>query len=160
MWPRRPTRTNKGKVPLFIVGVGAVKNPVCARLRLTEPGPGAIHFPPPPRRRPLPQLTAARVVSGAIGVLPPEINKAVVTAESPVFTAERHARCPKIHAGANCRVEQPRGNDHEYTRQHLDMDELARLASLDALGSELSAEKRVPAVMHLNKLPDMGRMNG
>jgi DNA replication protein DnaC len=45
VWPRRPTRTNKGKIPLFIVGVDAVKDAVYARLRLTEPGPGAIHFP-------------------------------------------------------------------------------------------------------------------
>ena len=27
VWPRRPTRTNKGKIPLFIVGVDAVKMP-------------------------------------------------------------------------------------------------------------------------------------
>ena len=45
VWPRRPTRTNKGKIPLFIVGVDAVKDAVYARLKLTEPGPGAIHFP-------------------------------------------------------------------------------------------------------------------
>ncbi|WP_425517198.1 phage terminase large subunit family protein [Paracoccus bogoriensis] len=50
VWPRRPTRTNKGKIPLFIVGVDAVKDAVYARLRLTEPGPGAIHFPRPRRR--------------------------------------------------------------------------------------------------------------
>ncbi|WP_289895860.1 hypothetical protein [Paracoccus sp. TOH] len=40
------------------------------------------------------------------------------------------------------------------------MDELAGLASVDTLHPKLSAEKRVPAIMHLNKLPDMGRMNG
>lgn len=40
------------------------------------------------------------------------------------------------------------------------MDELARLAAVDALDPKLTAEKRVPPVMHLNKLPDMGRMNG
>jgi phage terminase large subunit GpA-like protein len=47
VWPRRPTRTKKGKIPPFIVGVDAVKDAVYARLRLrlTEPGPGAIHFP-------------------------------------------------------------------------------------------------------------------
>ncbi len=45
VWPRRPTRRNKGKIPLFIVGVDAVKDAIYARLRLTEPGPGAIHFP-------------------------------------------------------------------------------------------------------------------
>ena len=33
VWPRRPTRTNKGKIPLFIVGVDAVKDAVYARLQ-------------------------------------------------------------------------------------------------------------------------------
>lgn len=63
VWPRRPTRTNKGKIPLFIVGVDAVKDAICARLKLTEPGPGAIHFP---RRLDVDyfrQLTAERVVT-------------------------------------------------------------------------------------------------
>lgn len=40
------------------------------------------------------------------------------------------------------------------------MDELAGLASIDTLDPKLSAKKRMPPVMHLNKLPDMGRMNG
>lgn len=63
VWPRRPTRTNKGKIPLFIVGVDAVKDAVYARLKLTGPGPGAIHFP---RRLDVDyfrQLTAERVVT-------------------------------------------------------------------------------------------------
>lgn len=42
--PRRPTRTNKGKIPLFIVGVDSVKDAVYARLKLTDPGPGFVHF--------------------------------------------------------------------------------------------------------------------
>ncbi len=45
VWPRRPTRTNKGKIPLFIVGVDAIKDALLARLKLSEPGPGAVHFP-------------------------------------------------------------------------------------------------------------------
>ncbi|SEO22950.1 hypothetical protein SAMN04489859_10491 [Paracoccus alcaliphilus] len=40
------------------------------------------------------------------------------------------------------------------------MDKLTGLASVDTLDPNLSAEERVPPVMHLNKLPDMGRMNG
>jgi len=44
VWPRRPTRSNKGKIPLFIVGVDAVKDALFARLKLTESGPGTIHF--------------------------------------------------------------------------------------------------------------------
>jgi phage terminase large subunit GpA-like protein len=63
IWPRRPTRTNKGKIPLFIVGVDAVKDAVYARLKLTEPGPGAIHFPRRLDADYFRQLTAERVVT-------------------------------------------------------------------------------------------------
>lgn len=63
VWPRRPTRTNKAKIPLFIVGVDAVKDAVYARLRLTEPGPGAIHFPRRLDADYFRQLTAERVVT-------------------------------------------------------------------------------------------------
>ncbi|WP_418025295.1 hypothetical protein ACNKFW_12320 (plasmid) [Paracoccus sp. TD-10] len=73
---------------------------------------------------------------------------------------ERYVRCAEVHAGASRRVEHPRSHDHEDARQHLDMDKLTGLASVDTLDPKLSAEKRVPPVMHLNKLPDMGRMNG
>jgi phage terminase large subunit GpA-like protein len=63
VWPRRPTRTNKGKIPLFIVGVDAVKDAVFARLKLTEPGPGAVHFPRRLDADYFRQLTAERVVT-------------------------------------------------------------------------------------------------
>ena len=61
--PRRPTRTNKGKNPFFIVGVDAVKDAVYARLLLTEPGPGAIHFPRRLDAHYFRQLTHERVVA-------------------------------------------------------------------------------------------------
>jgi phage terminase large subunit GpA-like protein len=63
VWPRRPTRTNKGKIPLFIIGVDAVKDAVYARLKLVEPGPGAIHFPSRLDADYFRQLTAERVVT-------------------------------------------------------------------------------------------------
>ena len=69
-------------------------------------------------------------------------------------------RAEGVAAGASRRVEHPRGHDHEDARQHLDMDKLTGLASVETLDPKLSAEKRVPPVMHLNKLPDIGRMNG
>ena len=43
VWPRRPSRT-KGKVPLFMIGVDAVKDALFARLRLNETGAGFVHF--------------------------------------------------------------------------------------------------------------------
>ena len=63
VWPRRPSRTNKGKIPLFIVGVDAVKDTLLARLKLTEPGPGAVHFPRRLDAEYFRQLTSERVVT-------------------------------------------------------------------------------------------------
>ena len=63
VWPRRPTRSNRGGLPLFVIGVDAVKDAVYARLRLTEPGPGAIHFPRRLDANYFRQLTAERVVT-------------------------------------------------------------------------------------------------
>jgi phage terminase large subunit GpA-like protein len=48
---------------LFIVGVDAVKDAVYARLKLTQPGPGAIHFPRRLDADYFRQLTAERVVT-------------------------------------------------------------------------------------------------
>ncbi len=63
VWPRRPTRTNKGKIPLFIVGVDSVKDAVYARLKLIEPGPGFVHFSRDRDAEYFRQLTAERVVT-------------------------------------------------------------------------------------------------
>jgi phage terminase large subunit GpA-like protein len=63
VWPRRPTRTNKGKIPLFIVGVDSVKDAVYARLKLTDPGPGFVHFSRDRDAEYFRQLTAERVVT-------------------------------------------------------------------------------------------------
>lgn len=62
VWPRRPTRI-KGKVPLFIVGVDAVKDVLFARLRLTENGPSFVHFSVERDMEYFRQLTAERVVT-------------------------------------------------------------------------------------------------
>jgi len=44
-WPRKPSNQNKGKVPLYSIGVDALKDTIAARLTITDPGPGCIHFP-------------------------------------------------------------------------------------------------------------------
>lgn len=44
IWPRKPTRTNKGKIDLYVLGVDTAKNGIYGRLRLAEPGPGYVHF--------------------------------------------------------------------------------------------------------------------
>ena len=60
--PRRPSVNNKGKVPLYVVGTTAAKDTIFARLRLTEPGPGYMHFPEWADDNYLEQLTAEKVV--------------------------------------------------------------------------------------------------
>jgi len=44
LWPRRPTRTNKGKIPLYILNVDAGKETLYGRLPIAAPGPGFIHL--------------------------------------------------------------------------------------------------------------------
>lgn len=63
VWPRRPSRSNKGKIPLFVVGVDAVKDALFARLRLDGPGPGAVHFGLERDAEYFRQLTAEKVVT-------------------------------------------------------------------------------------------------
>ena len=41
----RPSRSNKGKALLFTAGVDTAKELIFARLQVSEPGPGYIHFP-------------------------------------------------------------------------------------------------------------------
>jgi len=45
IWPKRPTKNNKGKIDLYMVGVDAAKEDIFARLRVMIPGPGYCHFP-------------------------------------------------------------------------------------------------------------------
>ncbi|MBF0626109.1 MAG: phage terminase large subunit family protein [Magnetococcales bacterium] len=63
IWPRRPSRNNKGRVPLFIVGVDACKEAIYARLRLKESGPGYCHFPHDRDGEWFRQLTAERITT-------------------------------------------------------------------------------------------------
>ena len=44
-WPKRASRNNKARVNLFMVGVDTLKDMLFARLKMTEAGPGFIHFP-------------------------------------------------------------------------------------------------------------------
>lgn len=45
IWPRKPTRNNKGKVPLYMIGTDTAKDAIYSRLKIAEPGPGFMHFP-------------------------------------------------------------------------------------------------------------------
>jgi hypothetical protein len=71
-----------------------------------------------------------------------------------------HARRSDLHPDAGNRIQHPRRQDCDYTRQHLDMNKAAGLAPLAALPPDTLAVKRVPTVINFNFLSDMGRMNG
>ena len=58
---RRSSRNNKGNVALFLLGVDAAKESIYSRLRLTEPGPGFMHFPLERDQEYFGQLTAESV---------------------------------------------------------------------------------------------------
>lgn len=45
IWPKKPGRTKSNRSPIFTLGVDSAKENIYARLRLTEPGPGYLHFP-------------------------------------------------------------------------------------------------------------------
>lgn len=46
IWPKRASRGGaKGSEQVFIVGVDTAKDAIYARLRITKPGPGFVHFP-------------------------------------------------------------------------------------------------------------------
>lgn len=63
VWPRRPSRAPKGKIPLFVIGVDAAKDTIFARLRLSDPGAGAIHFSYRLDAEYFRQLTSERVIT-------------------------------------------------------------------------------------------------
>ena len=45
IWPRRASRKNKQRAPVYIVGVDAAKLTIAQRLQIEAPGPGYCHFP-------------------------------------------------------------------------------------------------------------------
>ncbi len=71
---------------------------------------------------------------------------------------DRCARNAKGHASAGGRVKHPGSHDDDNARADLNVDNLARCALFAVLTPHTTTVKRVPAVMNLNLLPDMGRM--
>ncbi|MBF0421181.1 MAG: phage terminase large subunit family protein, partial [Magnetococcales bacterium] len=63
LWPLRASRNNKGRIPLFIIGVDAAKESIYARLRIKTPGPGYCHFPKDRDAEWFRQLTAEKVAT-------------------------------------------------------------------------------------------------
>lgn len=71
---------------------------------------------------------------------------------------DRHPRRPQPHPGASGGIEHPCRHDKNDAGRHLDVNHFAAGTPLDILSSNPASIQRVPAVMNLNLLPDMGRM--
>ena len=64
------------------------------------------------------------------------------------------------HAGADHRIQHPRGDRRDHAGHRLDVNEPTGKALLDVMPPDTPPKKRVPAVMDLNFPADMGRMTG
>jgi hypothetical protein len=70
----------------------------------------------------------------------------------------RHAWRADLHAGARDRIQQPGCNHDDHARRHLEMDKVPRGALLAPDQPDRVPMKRMPAIMDLDVLPDMGRI--
>lgn len=71
---------------------------------------------------------------------------------------DRHPRRPQLHPGTSGGIEHPCRHDKDNAGRYLDVDNLAAGAPLGILTSNPAPIQRMPAVLDLNFLPDMGRM--
>jgi hypothetical protein len=71
-----------------------------------------------------------------------------------------YARRADCHAYAGDGVQHPCGDRRDHARHHLDVNKPTGYALLAVIPPDTAPEKRVPAVMDFNFLPDMGRMIG
>ena len=69
-------------------------------------------------------------------------------------------RADRRHAGADDRIQHPRGDRRDHARHRLDVNDPTGKALLTVMPPDTAPIERVPAVMDLNLLPDMGRMTG
>jgi len=71
-----------------------------------------------------------------------------------------YARRADRHACAGDGVQHLCGDRRDHARHRLDVNKPTGYALLAVMPPDTAPEKRVPAVMDLNFLPDMGRMTG
>ena len=70
----------------------------------------------------------------------------------------RHPWLPQRHSATSSGVEHPCRYDQDVAGSHFDMNNFTDRTPLDILPSNPPPIQRVPAVIDLNFLPDMGRM--
>ena len=81
--------------------------------------------------------------------------------QQPVQFSQRRYRDPRrtqAHSGTGSGIEHPCRHDDDDAGRHFDVNDFAAGALLDILTPNAAPIQRVPAVMDLDLLPDMGRM--
>jgi hypothetical protein len=76
---------------------------------------------------------------------------------------ERHHGCPRraeLHAFAGRGIQHPRRESHDYAGRSLDVNDPHTLAVLDVVTAQATTVQGMPAIVHHDLLPDMGRMSG
>ena len=67
-------------------------------------------------------------------------------------------RCAQFHSGAGRLIQHPGRHHNNHSRGNLDVSDLVDGAMFGVMATNLAAEQRMPTVLDLNFLPDMGRM--
>jgi hypothetical protein len=73
---------------------------------------------------------------------------------------EVHARHAHAHLGANDGIEHPVGNGNDHACRTHDAQEPTGCSLPYAPDADLATKIGMPAILHFQLLPDMGRMNG
>jgi hypothetical protein len=74
-------------------------------------------------------------------------------------SVDRETWCAEGHASTGTGVHHPVWQDHDCAECHLDIDNPTVRTLFAALHPQSSTVQRVPTIVNLNFLPDMGRMN-
>lgn len=100
-------------------------------------------------------LNDARIVRGAS-------SKAALNQQSVQFDKcrHRHTRCADLHASASDRIQHPGRYHAHHAGRRLDVNKLPGGALLAVSPPYTATVKRMPLVMDLELLADMGRMIG
>ena len=74
-------------------------------------------------------------------------------------SVRRDARCAEAHSSTDTGVDHPVWQHHYCAGRHLDINKPAARTVFTVLHLQSSTVKRVPTVVNINFLPDMGRMD-
>ena len=71
----------------------------------------------------------------------------------------RNSRLTKLHTHTNHRIQHPCGDHRDHARAIVQLDNAPGAASFAISIENFSPVKRVPTIVNINFVPDMGRMD-